>query len=106
MRGPTLKTIVQRILDAWRNLDPDIVIKSFRCCALPNAIEGTEDNEITFFSPGKQLETGKERQQKTMETRYEDYEIDPFNIAESDIEENPLNEGDDDSEEDEYVDLE
>ena len=60
-----------------------------------------EDNEITCFSPGKQLETEKECLQKVMEIRYEDYEIDSFNASESDLEENNLNEVGDDSEEDE-----
>ena len=74
---------VQWILEAWRNLDLDIVIKSFRCCAFSNASDGMEVNEITSFNPGKQLETGKETK-KAMESRHKDYEIDPFNVAESD----------------------
>ena len=48
MRGSPLKTILLWVLDAWRELDRDIVIKSFRWCALSNAVDGTEDNEITF----------------------------------------------------------
>ena len=34
MCGPLLKQIVQWILKAWSDLDKEIIIKSFRCCAL------------------------------------------------------------------------
>ena len=78
MHGPPLRTILLWVLDAWRELDRDIVIKSFRCCALSNAVDGTEDNEITCFGPGKQLESGKEH-----------LENNPFALDDSDVEENP-----------------
>ena len=52
-QGPPLKQIAQWILKAWSDLDKEIIIKSFRCCALSIQDDGSEDNEIACFRPGK-----------------------------------------------------
>ena len=89
MLGPPLKTILRWVIDALGELDLDIIIKSFRCCALSDTVDGSEDNKITCFEPGKQLEFGKEHLQSAVENRHEDYENEPFNLDKSDVEENP-----------------
>ena len=61
MRGSPLKSIIQWIIKAWSNLDREILVKSFRCCALALAPDGSEDNEIACFKPGKTLASGLER---------------------------------------------
>ena len=61
MRGPPLKSIIQWIINAWSNLDREIIVKSFRCCALALAPDGSEDNEIACFKPGKTFASGLER---------------------------------------------
>ena len=90
------------MLEACRNLEPDIVTKSFRCCAF--WWDGRSRNYV--FQSGQAIGDGERTLQKAMGTRHEDYQIDPFNVAESDIEGNPLNEVDDDSGENEYGDQE
>ena len=55
MRGPPLKQIIVWILQAWSNLDREVIVKSFRCCALSLATDGSQDDEITCFKPGKTL---------------------------------------------------
>ena len=60
-QGPPLKQIAQWILKAWSDLDKEIIIKSFRCCALSIQDDGSEDNEIACFKPGKSLSSGLER---------------------------------------------
>ena len=93
------------MIDAWKGLDPDIIKKSFRCCALSNATDGTEDNEITCFAPGKPLASGRERLLQAIENRHEDVSRDPFILNDSDIENNPANEVDEDSGTDEDVEI-
>ena len=73
MRGPP-----RWVLDAWRGLNPDIIKKSFRCCALSNVIDGIEDVEIACFAPGTQLALGREWLPIAMENRNEGECIDPF----------------------------
>ena len=57
---PPVKQIVQRILKAWSDLDEEIIIKSFCCYALPIQDDGSEDNEIACFKPGKPPSSGLE----------------------------------------------
>ena len=60
MCGPPLKQIVRWILKAWSDLDREIIIKSLCCCALSIQDDGSEDNEIVCFKPGKPLSSGLE----------------------------------------------
>ena len=66
MRGPPLKQIVQWILKASSDLDKNIIIKSFRCCALSIQDDGSEDNEMACFKAGKTLSSGLERLKAAM----------------------------------------
>ena len=81
MRGPPLKMVLRWVLDAQRGLNPDIIKKSFRCCALSNAIYGMEDDEIACFTPGTQLASGRERVPIAMENLNEGECIDPFTLS-------------------------
>ena len=75
MRGPSLKMVLRWVFDTWRELNPDIIKKSFRCCALSNDIDGMEDDEI---APGAELASGRERLRIAMENRNKGECIDPF----------------------------
>ena len=66
MRGPPLKQIVQWILKAWSDPDKAIIVKLFRCCALSLQDDGSEDNKIALFKPGKPLSSGFERLKAAM----------------------------------------
>ena len=103
MRGLTLKQIVQWILKAWSDLDKEIIIKSIRCCALSIQDDGSEDNEIACFKPGKPLSSGFEHLKAAMAEAAKEL-VDPF--TESDIENDPDLVIDSDREEDEDVDIE
>ena len=98
MCGPLLKQIVQWILKAWSDLDKEIIIKSFRCCALSIQDGGSEDNEIACFKPGKPLSSGLERLKAAMADAAKEL-VDPF--TESDIKNDPDLVIDSDREEDE-----
>ena len=97
-RGPPLKQIVQWILKAWSDLDKEIIIKSFRCCAFSIQGDGSQDNEIACFEPGKPLSSGLERLKAAMAEAVKEL-VDPF--TESDIENDPDWVIDSDREEDE-----
>ena len=49
MRRPPLKQILQWILKTWSDLDKEIIIKSFRCCALSIQNDGSEENKTACF---------------------------------------------------------
>ena len=103
MRGFPLKQIVQWILKTWSDLDKQINIKSFCCCALSMQDDGSKDNEIVCFTPGKPLSSGLERLNIEMAEAAKEL-VDPF--TESDIENDPDLVIDSDKEEDEDVDIE
>ena len=103
MRGPPLKQIVQWILKAWSDLDKEIIIKSFRYCALSIQDDGRENNEIACFKPRKPLSSGLERLKAAMSEAAIKL-VDHF--TESDIQNEPDMVIDSDREEDEGVDIE
>ena len=103
MRGPPLKQIVQWILKGWSDLHKGIIFKSFRCCALSIQDDGSEDNEIACFKPGKPLNSGLEHLKAAMAEAAKDL-FDPF--TESDIQNFPDLVIYSDREEDEDVDME
>ena len=90
-------------MKAWSGLNQEIIIKLFRCCALSIQNDGSEDNEITCFKPGKPLSSGLERLKAAMAEAAKEL-VDPFN--ESDIENDPDLVIDSDRKEDEDVDIE
>ena len=86
MHGPPLKQIVQWILKAWSDLGKEIIVKSFGCCTLSIQDDGSEDNEIACFKPGKPLSSGLERLKAAMAEAAKEL-VDPF--TESNIKNDP-----------------
>ena len=86
MRRPPLKQIVQWILKAWSDLDKEIIIKSFRCCALSIQGDGSDGNETSCFKPGKPLSSGFESLKAAMAEAAKEL-VNPF--TESDVENDP-----------------
>ena len=103
MHGPPLKLIFQWILKTWSDLDKEVIINSFRCCALSIQDDGSEDNEIARFKPGKPLSSGLECLKAAIAEVAKEL-VDPF--TESDIENDPDRVIDSDREEDEDNDIE
>ena len=46
MRPPPRKTIVNWVLTAWSRLSVDVIVKSFKSCALNLAVDGSEDSKF------------------------------------------------------------
>ena len=43
-RAPDLVTVTEWIIDCWKTLDKQIIVKSFKRCCISNAMDGTEDD--------------------------------------------------------------
>ena len=43
-RAPDLVTVTEWIVDCWKTLDKQIIVKSFKRCCISNAMDGTEDD--------------------------------------------------------------
>ena len=103
MRRPLLKQIGLWILKTCSDLDKEIIIKSFRCCALSTQDDGSEDNEIACFKPRKPLMSSGLEGLKTAMAEAAKELVDPF--TKSDIENDPDLVIYSDREEDEDVDI-
>ena len=55
MRVPYL---CQWIIDAWNSLSKELIIKSFISCGVTNSADGSEDEMISVFKPGRGCEAG------------------------------------------------
>ncbi|PFX13070.1 Pogo transposable element with KRAB domain [Stylophora pistillata] len=87
MRAPPRREIVQWILEAWDDLDKEIIVNYFKSCALTLAVDGSEDELIHCLKPSQpcysslaQLKAVQQKLQQTMEN-------DPFqDMTLSDVE--------------------
>ena len=58
MNLPSRKTITEWVLDAWSQLSKKN-IKSFKCCGLNLANDGTKDDFIHCLKKGQPCEAGR-----------------------------------------------
>ena len=86
MRRPLLKQIGLWILKTCSDLDKEIIIKSFRCCALSIQGDRSDGNETACFKPGKPLSSGFESLKTAMAEAAKEL-VNPF--TKSDVENDP-----------------
>lgn len=72
MRKPELEDICQWIVDAWHELDPNIIVKAFKKCCISNNLDGTEDDAIWEDLAKKTSDTPAEEDEDTTEDYYEE----------------------------------
>ena len=60
MRGPPHCEIVNLVLVAWETLDRELIIRSFRSCALTEAPDGSEDDHIHCLKEGQPCHAGQD----------------------------------------------
>ena len=78
--------IVEWVLEAWSQLAQDIVVKSFKVCALNLAVDGSEDSMIHCFKKGQPCELGLDQLKAQLPVLHEPDQANPFlNVADSDI---------------------
>lgn len=46
MRAASLSTLCSWVLDAWRSLPIEMVVRSFKKCGISNSTDGTEDKML------------------------------------------------------------
>ena len=55
-----MEVYLKWIVDAWDQLPKDLIIKSFKGCALTNTLDGSEDCKIHCFRSDHPIKTGQE----------------------------------------------
>jgi hypothetical protein len=70
---PSMEIYLQWIVNAWQSLSKDLIIKSFKNCALTIALDGSEDDQIHCFKPGGPIPQGLELlRQARIDEHYDD----------------------------------
>lgn len=68
-----MEIYLQWIVNAWQSLSKDLIIKSFKNCALTIALDGSEDDQIHCFKPGGPIPQGLELlRQARIDEHYDD----------------------------------
>lgn len=49
VRTPSFDTVCGWILAAWKSVSKEIILRSFHCCGLTTAIDGSEDDQLHCF---------------------------------------------------------
>ena len=87
MRAPPRREIVQWIIEAWNDLDKDIIVNSFKCCALTLAVDGSQDELIHCLKPSQPCHSGLAQLKAVQQQLQQTLENDPFqDITLSDVE--------------------
>ena len=61
MKPSSRRLIVQWVITAWSKLSKEIMVNSFKVCALNTAVDGSEDSKIHCFKKGETCEAGTEQ---------------------------------------------
>lgn len=76
LKAPSKMLILKWIIDSWKSLSSELIVKSFKACALGICPEGNEDNVITCIKQGAACEAAaKLLQQARNESLVLDLEI-------------------------------
>ena len=51
LRAPPIEEYLKWIVEAWENITPDLIQKSFKCCGISTHVDGCENDIINFFKP-------------------------------------------------------
>ena len=109
MKAPPRRKIVEWILETCEKFLKDLIIKSFKTCALKLATDGSEDEFIHCFKKEGACPNGADRLKEALQVLSdESSEENPFNEAtESDLEDacEPFHLIDEDHESDEDLDI-
>lgn len=60
MHGPSHQEIIKWVLEAWENLDRELIICSFRSCALTVAPDRSEDDQTHCLKEGQPCRVGQD----------------------------------------------
>ncbi|CAG8842822.1 29391_t:CDS:1, partial [Racocetra persica] len=46
LRKPSYATLAQWVMDSWDEVDPRLIVNSFKCCGVSVKMDGTEDDLV------------------------------------------------------------
>ena len=111
LKAPPRKCVLQWVLTAWQSVPQELIIKSFRVCALSLPNDNSCDDEIHCFKPKQPCSAGRELLKSQLAILSEP-DNNPFTTDSVDIDENDIADAtpefmllDSDSEEEEELDL-
>ena len=85
--------VVKWILESWNRFEQNLIIKSFKSCRLNLKTDGSKDHLIHCFKEGQPYANGLDilKEQQNMLSKAEYLNSNPFEITESDTEEEYTN---------------
>ena len=82
IKAPPRKIIVQWILDSWGNLSKELIMKSFKCCALNLSLDGSEDTLTHCFKENSACSSGAKKLKEALKSLHDEYSKEnPFTEA-------------------------
>lgn len=60
IKRASLTQVANWVMEAWRTISQDIIIKSFKKCCLTNSMDGSEDDALWLEGSEKESESGDE----------------------------------------------
>ena len=61
LAAPPLPTQMQWIVDAWRSISRETIVKSFKVCGITLATDGSEDAEFRLFKEDGPMAEGRDQ---------------------------------------------
>jgi hypothetical protein len=49
IKRPSYSLVANWVKEAWDNIDPTMIQRSFKCCGISTEVDGSEDNHIFDF---------------------------------------------------------
>ena len=63
-KAPTRNLVLRWVNEAWREIPPEMVMKSFKTCGISNALDGTEDDEL-YSEEGQEIDDDEDNEFET-----------------------------------------
>ena len=74
-KAPTRNLVLRWVKDAWQEIPPDMVKRSFQSCGISNALDGTEDDAV-YTDEMPELADSENEMEDEFETESEEEEDD------------------------------
>lgn len=81
MKVPLRKMIVKWILDSWKELDEEIIVKSFKAFVLNLNVSELRDRNIYFFKKYGPCQEGYSQLQTHLNILYDENDANPFSAT-------------------------
>ena len=93
IKRPSYSLVANWVKESWDAIDPTMIMRSFKCCGVSNAMDGTEDGLIFDFNKvqkvnnkGRGIEEDESNEESSEESSDSNYETDDNKSDDSDSE--------------------